>query len=108
MQKLALLLMLTLLTGCIFPGVYKINVQQGKILDEEQLTKLDKGMPRNQIHAILGDPVMLNPVDESREYYNYSFQKSGGEIRKQRVIVYYDGDTYSYYEAKLLEDTPAY
>ncbi len=51
---------------------------------------------------------MLNPVDPSREYYIYTFQRSGGEIKEQRVVVYYENDTFTKYEAQLLEDTPAY
>lgn len=113
MQKLAALLSVAFLAlviqaGCVFPGVYKINVQQGNIVDEEALGQLQQGMPRTQVHAILGTPIMLNPVDDSREYYIYTYQKAGGEIKEQRVIVYYDADSYSHYEAQLLEDTPAY
>ncbi|WP_148864187.1 outer membrane protein assembly factor BamE [Marinobacter fonticola] len=108
MQKLAALLSLVLLAGCVFPGVYKINVQQGNIVDDEALGQLEEGMPRNQVHAILGTPIMLNPVDDSREYYTYTYQKAGGEIKEQRVIVYYEADSYLHYEAQLLEETPAY
>ncbi len=51
---------------------------------------------------------MINPVDASREYYIYTYQKSGGDINEQRIIVYYDADNYSHYEAQLLDETPAY
>lgn len=51
---------------------------------------------------------MTNPADPSREYYVYTFQRRGGEIKEQRVIVYYDNEQYSYYEAQLLDKTPAY
>ena len=108
MQKLAALMLVTLLTGCAFPGVYKINVQQGNILSEEELTQLESGMTREQVHSVLGSPIMLNPVDPSREYYIYTFQESGGEIKEQRVIVYYEADRFDHYEAQLLEETPAY
>ncbi|WP_404365060.1 outer membrane protein assembly factor BamE [Marinobacter sp.] len=108
MQKLAALMLVTLLAGCAFPGVYKINVQQGNILSEEELTQLQPGMTRDQIHSVLGSPIMLNPVDPSREYYIYTFQKSGGDILEQRIIVYYEADRFDHYEAQLLEETPAY
>jgi outer membrane protein assembly factor BamE len=47
-------------------------------------------------------------VDSSREYYIYTFQRSGGDIEEQRVIVYYENDQFSHFEAQLLEETPAY
>ena len=72
------------------------------------VTELSEGMPRSQVHALLGSPLMLNPVDPSREYYVYTFQRRGNEIEEQRIIVYYENDQLSHYEAQLLEETPAY
>ncbi|HDZ38015.1 MAG TPA: outer membrane protein assembly factor BamE [Marinobacter sp.] len=108
MQKLTALILTLILSGCAFPGVYKINVQQGNIVTDEELTKLNEGMPRSQVRALLGSPLMLNPVDSSREYYVYTFQRRGGDIEEQRLIVYYDDNLYSHYEAQLLDETPAY
>ena len=108
MQKITALILTLFMAGCVFPGVYKINVQQGNIVTDEELTSLNAGMPRSQVHALLGTPLTINPVDLSREYYVYTFQRRGGDIREQRIIVYYDGDSFSHYEAKLLEETPAY
>jgi outer membrane protein assembly factor BamE len=51
---------------------------------------------------------LLNPVDDSREYYVYTLQRAGGDIEEQRIVIYYEGDSFSHYEAQLLEDTPAY
>ncbi len=108
MQKLTALILTLFLSGCGFPGVYKINVQQGNIVTEKELESLSEGMPRSQVHALLGTPLMINPVDDSREYYIYTFQKSGGEIREQKIVVYYNDDQLSHYEATLLNETPAY
>jgi outer membrane protein assembly factor BamE len=108
MQKLTALILIFVLSGCVFPGIYKINVQQGNIVTDEELTQLTEGMPRSQVHAVMGTPLMLNPVDPSREYYVYTFQRQGGDIQEQRIIVYYENDQYAYYEAQLLEETPAY
>lgn len=112
MQKLKapfLALALAAITaGCAFPGVYKINVQQGNILTEEELESLKVGMSRSQVHSVLGTPIADNPVDDSRDYYIYTFQRGGGDIREQKVVVHYDDNRYSRYEADLLEDTPAY
>lgn len=110
MQKLPAIVLISILSlsGCSFPGVYKINVQQGNIVTDEELGELSEGMPRSQVHAVLGTPLTLNPVDPSREYYVYTFQRRGDDIEEQRIIVYYDDDEFSHYEAQLLEETPAY
>ncbi|MCK7544006.1 outer membrane protein assembly factor BamE [Marinobacter bryozoorum] len=108
LTRLAPVLLLTMLAGCVFPGVYKINVQQGNIISEEELSQLEPGMSRSQVRSVLGTPMMLNPADTSVEYYTYTFQEAGGEIREQKVIVHYDGDTFTHMEKQLLDDLPAY
>jgi len=108
MQKLIALILTLFLSGCAFPGVYKINVQQGNIVTNKELNALTEGMPRSQVHAVMGTPLMINPVDTSREYYVYTFQRAGGDVKEQHIIVYYDDDQFSHYEAQLLEETPAY
>ncbi|MBN7770657.1 outer membrane protein assembly factor BamE [Marinobacter daepoensis] len=110
MQKLPAIVLISILSlsGCTFPGVYKINVQQGNIVTDEELKELSEGMPRNQVHALLGTPLLLNPVDPSREYYIFTFQRRGNDIEEQRIVVYYENDRLSHYEAQLLEETPAY
>lgn len=110
MQKLTAIVLISILSlaGCAFPGVYKINVQQGNIVTDEELGQLSEGMPRSQVHAILGTPLTIDPIDPTRDYYVYTFQRRGGEIEEQRIVINYDDDQYTGHEAKLLEETPAY
>lgn len=64
-------LALTSLTGCGFvgfPGVYRINVEQGNIIDQEKVDKLKIGMSRRQVRFILGTPLVedsFNPDPSS-------------------------------------------
>jgi len=110
MQKLPAIVLISILflSGCSFPGVYKINVQQGNIVTDEELNELSEGMPRRQVHAIMGTPLVINPVDSSKDYYVYTFQRRGGDIEEQRIVVHYEDDTYRHHEAKMLDETPAY
>lgn len=96
------------LGGCAFPGVYKIDIQQGNIVKKEDLAKLEPGMSRDDVKFILGTPLMDNTFRADREYYIYTFQDAGGEILEQRVTVFFQGDQYERYTASLLEETPAY
>ncbi len=107
-QKVVPVLLLTLLAGCVFPGVYKINVQQGNIVTDEEIAQLEPGMSRSQVHSALGTPLTLNAADTSVEYYIYTFQEAGGKIRKQKVIVHYDGDSFTHLDKEMLADLPAY
>jgi outer membrane protein assembly factor BamE len=106
--RTAVLSLLLALAGCVFPGVYKINVQQGNIVTQEDLDSLSEGMTRSQVRSVLGTPMVSNPVDGEKDYYIYTFQKQGGEIREQKVIIHYAEERFSHYQADMLEETPAY
>ena len=110
MQKLSAIVFISILflSGCSFPGVYKINVQQGNIVTDAELAELSEGMPKSQVRAILGTPLVINPLDSDQDYYVYTFQRRGGEVKEQRIVVYYQDDRYTHHQAKLLEETPAY
>jgi outer membrane protein assembly factor BamE len=109
MQKFFALTFLTLsLAACSFPGVFKINVQQGNIITQDMLDTLKTGMTKKQVHFVLGAPVVDNVFDTELENYVYTYQVAGGEIEKQIIKVYYENGTYQRYEGTLLEDNPAY
>ena len=104
---LAVLTLVLSLAACSFPGVYRIDVQQGNIIDQEDLGKLNPTMTRSDVHKLLGTPITASSFEPGREHYVYTFQEGGGEIRKQRVTIIYEDGQYLRHEAKLLEETPA-
>jgi outer membrane protein assembly factor BamE len=96
------------LSACSFPGVYKINVQQGNIVTQEMLDKLKPGMTKRQVHFVLGNPVVTNVFNKDQDTYLYTYQKAGKETVSQNIKIYYADDTYLRHEGTLLEDHPAY
>jgi len=110
MQKnlFALALTLTLLQACAFPGVFKINVQQGNIINQKMLDTLKVGMTKKQVHFVLGKPVLENLFNPSLENYVYSYQKAGGDIHQQTIKIYYENKLYTHYTGELLAENPAY
>lgn len=99
---------LGLLQGCSFPGVFKINVQQGNIITQEMLDTLKPGMTQKQVHFVLGKPVIENVFDGSLENYVYTYQKAGGKVEQQTIKILYENGLFTKYEGTLLEDNPAY
>jgi len=104
--RLSLVLTMTTMAGC-FPGVFQINVQQGNIVDTEDLDQLTHTMSRQDVHQLLGTPMMQSTTNPDREHYLYTFQRSGGEIERQRITIYYQDDYYLRHDANLLPETPA-
>jgi outer membrane protein assembly factor BamE len=103
-----LIISLNLLQACSFPGVFKINVQQGNIVTQEMLDTLKPGMTKKQVYFVLGKPVVENTFNSSLENYVYTYQKAGGEIQQQTIKIFYEDDRFIRYEGTLLEDNPAY
>lgn len=104
---LAVVILTLSLAACSFPGVYRIDVQQGNIIDQQDLGELNTAMTRSEVHDLLGTPITASSFNPDREHYLYTFQESGGDIRKQRVTIIYEDNYYLKHSAKLLEKTPA-
>jgi outer membrane protein assembly factor BamE len=82
-------LLLSLAAGC----VYRVDVQQGNLLEAKDLEAIRPGMTRNQVRFILGTPLAGDPFRSDR--WDYMYYVKPGKSRKptQRwVIVWFDGD----------------
>ena len=40
---------------------YKISIEQGQLINEEKLNKIDAGLSKNQVLYLLGKPSNINP-----------------------------------------------
>jgi outer membrane protein assembly factor BamE len=80
----------TLLTGC----VYRLDVQQGNLLDQTDIEAVVPGMTRNQVRYLLGTPVASNPFRTDRWDYMYYLKPGKSRRTTQRwLIVWFDGET---------------
>ena len=72
---------------------YKINIQQGNFLDQEDIDQIEPGMTRSQVRFLLGTPMVADLFNENRWDYVY-YLKVGrtGEIFRRHFIVYFEGD----------------
>lgn len=105
---MALCLVLLTLAGCSaegdrkLPGVYRVDVQQGNIIEQEMLDKLRPGMDRNQVRFIMGTPAITDPFHADRWDYVFTHSK-GGRTRQQRhVTVYFKDDKLSHVEGDVV------
>ena len=79
-----------LLTGCAFPGVYRIDIPQGNVITQEMVDQLRPGLTKRQVTFILGTPLIRDTFDQDRWDYLYSFQPGGGERVQERITVFFD------------------
>jgi len=72
-------------------SVYRIDIQQGNVITQEQLAALEPGMEKRKVRFILGTPMVADAFNPDRWDYYYSLEKRGEE-RVQRVISVYFED----------------
>ncbi|MEM1143238.1 MAG: outer membrane protein assembly factor BamE [Pseudomonadota bacterium] len=75
-----------------FPGVYKINIEQGNLVTQEMIDQLQPGMSRRQVRFIMGSPLVEDTFDTSRWDYPYIIRNGNNIIRQAKVSVHFDGD----------------
>jgi outer membrane protein assembly factor BamE len=80
------------LAGCSFPGVYKIDIQQGNVVTQDMIDQLRPGMTRRQVRFIMGNPLLTDTFHADRWDYLYSLQPGGGERQQERVSVIFNSN----------------
>ena len=82
---------LVALAGCSFPGVYKVDIQQGNVVTQDMIDQLRPGMTRQQVRFIMGNPLITDTFHADRWDYLYSIQPGGGQRLQERVSLVFDG-----------------
>jgi outer membrane protein assembly factor BamE len=103
MKKLLILIvsiMSVIVTGCSsnwmpssgnwLPGVYKIDIQQGNIVTQEDINRVKPGMTQRQVRFLLGTPLVTDGFHKDRWDYLYTFRPGGKKTQKQQVTLYFE------------------
>jgi outer membrane protein assembly factor BamE len=81
------LLALAGLTAC----VHRIDIQQGNFLENEDIERVNVGMTRVQVRALLGTPMVADPFVSERWDYVYYLKKGRWQRAERRhFIVFFD------------------
>lgn len=95
LRTLVAALAITALAGCSyfqFPGVHKVEIQQGNIITQDMIDQLRPGMTRSQVRYIMGTPLVADTFNQDRWDYFYSVKKSGEREKREQVTLTFDGD----------------
>ena len=91
MIKFTSFILLTLfLTGC---AVYKMEVQQGNALSNETVSQLQRGMSKDQVAALLGNPLLQDNFRSNRwDYVYYNVRGRKISSKKQNLTLLFQND----------------
>ncbi len=76
MQKIIVLFAALFALGISSGCVYRANISQGNVVEQEDLDQLELGMTRSQVRFLLGTPMIDDPFHKDRWDYVY-FVKLG-------------------------------
>lgn len=77
-----------LLAGCI----YRIDIQQGNYVTQDQVQKLKTGMTRTETRQVLGTPLLMDPFHADRWDYYFHFAKGGKGGERKVFSVHFKDD----------------
>lgn len=85
------LIIMTLLLSLSLTACYKTPVQQGNLLQQEDIDEVKPGMTKKQVAILLGTPAIADPFNQDRwDYINTS--KVKGEFKKLKKLTLYFED----------------
>ena len=88
----AMLVALAVSSGC----VYRANIAQGNLIEEDDLVQLEVGMTKNQVRFLLGTPMIDDPFHADRwDYVYYLTVGRDKAILKRWVSVFFVDDVVS-------------
>ena len=78
----------------LLPGLapYQIDVQQGNVVTQEMIAKLNTGMTRQQVRNIMGSALLTSVFHADRWDYVFTLRRQGQADQPRRVTVHFKGD----------------
>ncbi|HET8899258.1 MAG TPA: outer membrane protein assembly factor BamE [Rhodanobacteraceae bacterium] len=100
----ALLLLSTVTVGCSI--IYKPDIQQGNVFDQDTLDQLKPGLTKEQVLALVGTPSVVSPFDQNEWGYVSSLQKRGGKIDRKTLHLTFENDVLASKEGEAWVQSP--
>ena len=73
--------------------MYRIDIQQGNLIEQADIDQVQVGMTRSQVQFLLGTPMVSDSFHRDRWDYAYYFRQGRSrDIERRWLVVYFDGD----------------
>jgi outer membrane protein assembly factor BamE len=71
------------------PFMYKPDIQQGNVITQQQVNRLEPGMSMEQVRYLLGTPLLQSTFHENRWDYVYTMKRGGDKVEKKRIALFF-------------------
>ncbi|TVQ39198.1 MAG: outer membrane protein assembly factor BamE [Wenzhouxiangella sp.] len=83
--------------------VYKQDIQQGNVLDDDDVAQLEIGMTKRQVQVLLGSPSVQSPFHEDRWDYVNTFAPRGTNKVKRVLTLRFEDNRLAALEGSFLD-----
>jgi outer membrane protein assembly factor BamE len=78
-----------LLSSC---SSYKMDIQQGNVIEQEQVNQLKRGMSRSQVQDLLGTALMQDDFHANRWDYVFYLKEAGQKPQLKSIAIVFQGN----------------
>lgn len=82
--------------GVKLPGIYRVNIQQGNVIEQQMLDRLEPGMDKYQVQFILGTPAIVDPFHTNQWEYVFTMSEKGDARQQRHIRVYFEDGRLAY------------
>ena len=86
-RLITLTMLALLLSGC---GLYRMNIQQGNVITQEELSQLRPGMSQAQVQDILGTPLLTDDFRQNRWDYVFYLKEGNKEPKRSGITLLFN------------------
>jgi outer membrane protein assembly factor BamE len=92
--------------ACLAAGcVYRIDIQQGNVLEDDTIDQVEVGMSQSAVQFLLGTPMLADPFHTDRWDYPYYLRRGRANNAQRRwVVVYFDDGRVTHIERDVTLD----
>lgn len=71
--------------------VYKMDIRQGNLIDQDMVDQLKPGMTKRQVELVMGTPQLASPFEQDRWDYLTSTSRRHREAEIKTLSLYFQG-----------------
>lgn len=73
-----------------FPGVYRLDIPQGNLVDPKKAKEVQVGMEPRQVRYLLGTPLVTDTFNQDRWDYYYSVQQGSKQTVEHHLSIFFE------------------
>ena len=71
---------------------YRVDIQQGNVVTQDQIERIQPGMHRLQVRDVLGTPLLTDTFHADRWDYIFTLRQSGKPLQRRNIVLLFEGD----------------